>query len=121
MKYAKQDDLLSVLLQLEKRIMKKLNVATFGLVTELNTIEKTCYVKTFPSDDNNEIACKYPDDMEINLTINSIVIVLFIDKDFRQHLKLVENGNLDAKTQISEILHSDISGVIIQIFKKGGI
>lgn len=121
MKYAKEDDLLAVLLALEERIMRRLQVATFGIVTKLDTVRKKCYIKAFPVEDvneTNETECVYMNSLESDLTPGSIVIVIYMDKDFRKNLEQVLDGNITPQTPSSKTMHGDSNAVIIQIFQK---
>lgn len=116
-----QADLLDVLLALEERIMRRLQVASFGIVTNLDTVKKTCYVRTFPIDEegkSSETACVYSESLENDLTIGSVVVVLYMDKDFRKNLQLVLNGDKSSQLASSKTLHGDTNAVIIQVFKK---
>lgn len=121
MKYAKEDDLLAVLLALEERIMRRLQVATFGIVTKLDTARKKCYIKAFPVEDANKISeteCVYMNSLESDLIPGSIVIVIYMDKDFRKNLEQVLGGNITPQTPSSKTMHGDSNAVIIQIFQK---
>lgn len=116
----KQNDLLGVLLALEERIMNKLKVSTFGVVQHLDTTKKKCYVQPFPNDYNTnaQIECVYNDTLEIDLTEGSVVIVMFMDKDFRKELELILNGSTITQLPQSKMLHTELNGVIVQIYKK---
>lgn len=114
-------DLLEVLLALEERIMRKLQVASFGVITNLDTAKKKCYVRTFPIDEvgkSAETVCVYSTSLEIDLTVGSIVVILYMDKDFRQNLQLVLNGDKSSQLTSSKTLHGDTNAVIIQVYKK---
>lgn len=116
----KRDDLLSVLLALEQRIMKRLQVATLAVVTEINTTKMTCMVKPFPIFDEKaiEITCKYAESLNDDLTIGSIVVVLFLNKDSVNNLELFEKDiNNDIMLNV-KTTHSEKNGVVIQIFRK---
>lgn len=121
MKYTAPNNLLDVLLALEERIMKTLNVGTLALVTNIDSTNKKCNVKIFPSatNDSKEIVCMYGDNIvEENLTLGSIVIILFLDKDFRQNLTTLSNDIVIVQKNTNNILHSDLYGIVIGIFKK---
>lgn len=114
-------DLLEVLLTLEERIMRKLQVASFGVITNLDTVKKKCYVRTFPIDEDGksaETACVYAPSLEIDLTVGSVVVILYMDKDFRKNLQLVLNGDKLSQLTSSKTLHGDTNAVIIQVYKK---
>lgn len=114
-------DLLEVLLALEERIMRKLQVASFGVITNLDTTKKKCYVRTFPIDEagkSAETACVYSPSLEIDLTVGSVVVILYMDKDFRKNLQLVLNGDKLSQLTSSKTLHGDTNAVIIQVYKK---
>lgn len=121
MSAVQQTDLLDVLLALEERIMRRLQVASFGIVTNLDTSKKQCYVRTFPIDEegkSSEIVCVYSDSLEADLVVGSVVIVLYMDKDFRKNLQLVLNGDKLPRLASSNTLHGDSNAVIIQVYKK---
>ena len=121
MKYAKQNDMLSVLLALEERIMRRLQVASFGIVTNLDVVKKQCYVRTFPIDEegkSSETVCVYSDSLEDDLLVGSVVVILYMDKDFRKNLQLVLNGDKLSQLTSSNTLHGDSNAVIIQVYKK---
>lgn len=121
MSAVQQTDLLDVLLALEERIMRRLQVASFGIVTNLDTSKKQCYVRTFPIDEedkSSEIVCVYSDSLEADLVVGSVVIVLYMDKDFRKNLQLVLSGDKLSRLASSNTLHGDSNAVIIQVYKK---
>lgn len=121
MKYAKQNDMLSVLLALEERIMRKLQVASFGIVTNLDVVKKKCYVRTFPIDEEGksaETVCVYSHMLEADLIVGSVVVILYMDKDFRKNLQLVLGGDKLSQLTSSNTLHGDSNAVIIQVYKK---
>lgn len=121
MSAVQQTDLLDVLLALEERIMRRLQVASFGIVTKLDTLKKQCYVRTFPIDEedkSSETVCVYSDSLEADLLVGSVVIVLYMDKDFRKNLQLVLNGDKLSRLPSSNTLHGDSNAVIIQVYKK---
>lgn len=116
-----QDEFIDVLFALEERIMRKLQTSSLAIVTNLNSSAKICTVKPFPVDDVSqvcEIYCKYPPHLEKYLLKNTIVILLYIDKDFRQNLAQIEkSGGINIMKTSSEVQHSDSYGMIIQIYK----
>ncbi len=121
MSAVQQTDLLDVLLALEERIMRRLQVASFGIVTKLDTLKKQCYVRTFPIDEedkSSETVCVYSDSLEADLLVGSVVIVLYMDKDFRKNLQLVLGGDKLSRLASSNTLHGDSNAVIIQVYKK---
>ena len=116
-----QTDLLAVLLALEERIMRRLQVASFGVITNLDTTKKKCYVRTFPIDEEGksaETACVYSDALEADLLVGSVVVILYMDKDFRKNLQLVLGGDKLSQLTSSNTLHGDSNAVIIQVYKK---
>lgn len=117
----KENDMLSVLLALEKRILRKLQVASLGVITKIDTSKKECGVRLFPADEDtkpNEIYCKYAESLETDLTLGSIVVVLFLNKDTRANLLLFENDIDNTIINSTKSTHVEKNGVVIQIFRK---
>lgn len=99
------------------KAMEKTNVATLAYVVENTFEQKDGYgmikVKPFPLDEGQneymlDVICASND--KNSLTNNKIVVVLFIDKNFKNNLTLGKPQK--AKT---ETLHSISQGVIIKI------
>jgi len=117
----KENDMLSVLLALEERIFRKLQVASLGVITKIDSSKKECGVRLFPSDEgtsSNEISCKYAESLETDLTLGSIVVVLFLNKDTRNNLLLFENDIDNTIINSIRSTHTEKNGVVIQIFRK---
>lgn len=115
-----ENDLLSVLLALEKRVHRTLQVASLGILTNINTTTKECSVKIFPTDNGkeNEVYCLYAENLEEDLTIGSIVIILFLNKRSKRNLQLFKN-DITNKIILEETNnHSEKNGVVIQILRK---
>ena len=117
----KQDDLLEVLLALEERIMRKLQVASLAKVMSIDKIKNECSVKLIPNDEDLEafdITCKYSQSVSEVIEVNSIVIILFLNKDSRQQLNLLnENINTEEILQLKNT-HNEVNGVVIDVFRK---
>lgn len=119
----KKDDLLSVLLTLENRIMRRLQVASLAKVLSINNNSKECGVELIPKDmgvQASKITCKYSDSIEEDLEIGSIVVVLFLNKDSRQQLRLLEKDIDSSNILQLENNHKEENGIVIDIFRKKG-
>lgn len=117
----KKDDLLEVLLTLEERIMRRLQVASLGQVITLNTATKECGVKLVPKDvelEEVEITCKYSQSVEDDISIGSIVVVLFLNKDTRNQLDLFEKNIDNDNILEKKNTHNEANGVVIDVFRK---
>lgn len=109
------DDELEVLLALKRNIFKSLKVSSLGQVKELN--ESTINVGLFPiySDETEiTIECYKLKDLEINK--NDVVLVLFLDRNFKQNLNQVKNNqNKTNLNSNNSELHSLKYGIIVGI------
>lgn len=119
--FYKKDDLLSVLLALEERIFNKMQVASLGVLTSIDLVNKSCMVKIFPTEQEGkekEIICKYTESLESDLTAGSIVVVLYLNKDSRANLALYEKDIDNKQVLATHNTHDEKNGVVIQIYKK---
>lgn len=111
--------LLEVFLELKRIIMKQLHVGTLALVKDVNSSTKTLKVQPFPLDNNEEsklIDCFYLkdyDEGEEPFQVGGIVCILFLDKNFVNNLKTIQNGNNTIQTVNEERYHSEDYAIAI--------
>lgn len=114
------DDLLSVLLQVKKNIMKSINVASIAKVKKVDESHKIATVQLYPLlEDENEknVECYWCSNLDVDgKTIfheNDIVLVLFCDRNFKAALqKLLAKRNASTLNENVD-LHSDRYGIIV--------
>lgn len=115
----KQDDLLSVLLALEERIMRKLQVASLAEVVNIDRGALECGVRLVPSNPELEpisLTCKYSQTIDEDLNIGDLVVVLFLNKDSRRQVYLYESND-DTVLQV-ENTHNEKNAIVINVFRK---
>lgn len=106
---------LDVLLTLKKNIFKNLKVGSFGQIKSIDNDEQTAMVSLFPAYKNEtEITISATISKNINVQANDIVVILFLDTNFKttlkQALKQQKRTTLDTTNLI---LHDINYGVII--------
>lgn len=104
--------LAKVLDALKSNIMRNTHVATLGIIKQLNN-DNTAYVQFIPenkNEDSSNVICYNASPFK--LTINDLVVVIFIDKDFK-HVLNQYNKNMALTKQGDDVLHSIEHGVII--------
>ncbi len=109
------NDELEVLLALKRNIFKSLKVSSLAQVKEVNN--STISVVLFPiySDETEiTIECCKLKDLEINK--DDIVLVLFLDRNFKQNLNQLKNNQNKTNLNSNNIeLHSLKYGIIIGV------
>lgn len=104
-------DFLKVLLALKKNVMKDTNVADVCIV---NKVDDSIYCAPV-NNSNVTIVCDKLNNL--NVSQNDIVVVLYMNSDFRQNLKRFKQ-NQPLMNVNSEQMHSLNYGVIIGIIYK---
>lgn len=111
---------LEVLLELKNVIMKKLKVATLGIVKTVDTSNHMISITPFPILENEKeknIKCLCYDN---TVDKDDVVLVLFLDRSSLINLKRIVNGN-KAIMQINDYnFHTEEYGIVIQTVVKGG-
>jgi len=105
-------DFLRVLLTLKQNIFRDLHVATVGIVTSSTLLEEgvTTYTCNEMCNSKMQIDCYALEGL--TLTQNDVVLILFVDNDFRQNYKRLKLGQqtIDMETKN---LHAMSYGIII--------
>ena len=101
-----------VLDALKNNIMRNTHVATFGIVKETN--DDVAYVEFLPIiDKNNTTNVMCFNASPFALEVNDLVIVIFMDRNYRQNVKQYLADKALSELNIGDILHSMEYGVII--------
>lgn len=106
---------LELLLELKRVIMKQLKVATLGIVKSIDPDKKTLKVKPFPilvDEQEKYIDCRYFNNAP---TIDSVVLILFLDRNFHNNLKRIEKGDLTIAQIDNNIFHTEDYAIAIQM------
>lgn len=122
-KLESNDSELDVLLALKENIFKDLKVGSFAQVKTINEEEETASVTLFPA---------YKEEIEINISVaitrsvsiqeNDVVVVLFLDTNFKQTLRQTLRQQKRAKLQTDVVeLHSINYGVVIASMSRSDI
>lgn len=88
-----EPDFMEVLRALERKTLRDANVASLGTITAVNGNIVTCGV--FPlmeSESEQQVDCRYLESLAGNLAVGDIVVILFLDRDFRERLDAKING-----------------------------
>lgn len=117
-----QSDWLEIFQALENKILKDLNVATCARVTKAaSDLSDEVTVSIFPllqTEKEQEINCVYLSDLKSRLIEGAIVLVLFLDRDFRGNLSNQRQGNVRPDyLSPKSTFHSKKYGCIIGIIK----
>jgi len=114
------DDLLTVLLQVKKNIMKTLNVASIATVKKIDTQHKIATVQLYPlleDETEKNIECRWCTNLENSGTpifaANDIVLVLFCDRNFVAALKKLLSNQSPSTLKENVDLHTDRYGIIV--------
>lgn len=107
------DDLTDLVNAIIDNVMRNLHVSTLAIVTKVNS--NSVYVKPFPTnegEDSKEI--EVLNSCGLTLDVKDKVIILFMDRDFRQNLNQL-NSNPDAKLtkNVNKEKHCEKFGIII--------
>lgn len=128
----KQGGLLDVLLALQDKINRELNVATLCEVVEVNTTNNTATVKPFPLLENEaEINIEVIGTMYYNgteylpitslLKVKDIVLVIFLNRNSNTALNQAKNKQTKSTLNQNVDLHSLKYGIITNIVYKANI
>lgn len=88
-----EPDFMEVLMALERKTLRDANVASLGTITALNESTASCNV--FPlmeSESEQQVDCRYLESLAGNIAVGDIVVILFLDRDFRERLDAKLNG-----------------------------
>ena len=112
-------DFLSVLLSLERHIMKNLKVGSLGVIQTIDITNKKVLVELFPRSKNEDIKyinCFCLTNNISNLAKGQIVCVLFLDKNFIKNLKQLQTG-VQSNLEVDDtILHNESYGIILNTY-----
>ena len=115
-----EKDLIDVLLALKKAVSKQIKVASFGKVQSIDTTNKLLKVKLFPiieTEQEKTVDVRYLNDDTDDTIVGTIVLVLFLDKDFSNNLRLQERGqDVVKKVSPDSDFHSESYAVAIKTF-----
>lgn len=128
----KQGGLLDVLLALQDKINRELNVATLAEVVDVNTTTNTATVKPFPLLENEaEINIEVIGTMYYNgtdylpitslLKVKDIVLVIFLNRNSNTALNQAKNKQTKSTLNQNVDLHSLKYGIITNIVYKANI
>lgn len=108
-----EDDFLEVLLVLKANIFRELNVATLGIVKEIK--DNTYVVNPFPTlnTENKETNIEVIKVSNVEININDVVVILFMDRNFIQNLNQLKNNQKLSQLSKNVVLHSKNFGIII--------
>ena len=111
----RKDDNLEVLLTLKRNIFKNLKVASLGQVTKIGSdIINVTLFPLYKEETNVVIDCYKLKDLELKL--NDVVLILFLDRNFIQNLKQIKNNQSKTNLDVNNVeLHSLKYGIIIGI------
>ena len=88
-----EPDFMEVLMALERKTLRDANVASLGTITALSGNSASCAV--FPlmeSESEQQVDCRYLESLVGNIAVGDIVVILFLDRDFRERLDAKLNG-----------------------------
>ena len=114
------DDLLTVLLQVKKNIMKSLNVASIAQVKKIDNEHKIATVQLYPileDESEKNIDVYWCSNLETDGTTifatNDIVLVIFCDRNFKAAFKKLKNSQAPSTLDENIDLHTDRYGIIV--------
>lgn len=102
-----------IMLQINKKGAYDLNVASFGIIRDINENAKTAKVEFFPltkKENRKFMTCVCPMASEVN----DLVFVVFADRNFWQNFKQYFSNQQLSSLNNNELLHSDSYGVIVR-------